>query len=583
MKFLKLISILILVCFFKNTYAQIISVTENYKGNLRTITKNDKQIIEINSNLEIHISKAKLVEAINKQFPQLKQYQELESKLITLQQALKNQSVVISILEKQLATIEEQKSFFKIMEAFLFEVQANPFLGKRFEDLSAEFFTTEAFANGEVPEPYIFSNLNNDITQIEKELKSIETDKYSVSVMAFKKNKTGGDRVHIQNYDTYSNSEFFTVERWVTGLSNEQKQQLEALSKIARENNAKKLDIFNELKQSLLNEFKSIACITAFKKDSFNFIKTIELNDALPNEVKSKIAELNQLVSKFETLYQILKTDINQWNISILTEIKNELQSVIAHLKSLNTNFSDLKTLISQTPFTAKFTPLAAQFSTCYSTLKQDFEKLQQGVALLFNLQTNYLANKSIGDEIIAFSLDNLPETGFINLKGTGQRQNGDELLIEIVLRTPSHSKESITERITTLEQREFIMQLTGARSEVAVGLIFASPFNKDNLNLQNNRDFFYTPSASLLLKFGSKKSYFYNDFLDFGIGLNFAAPDFNTDGTPEFGTGIITTAFKDIISVGVNYNITLDSMYWFFGINLPFNFPGIPINSVKN
>ncbi|MDN3493546.1 hypothetical protein [Winogradskyella bathintestinalis] len=573
---------LVLFSIYTTANCQIITVSESYKGDKRVVEIDKAQIIEINSTLEIQVSKEKLLLAIKSQFPQLNETVELESQLIRLQQALRNQSAVISILENQMPSAEEQKTFFEIMDGFLTEVQSDPILSSRYEELSAEFFTNEAFVRGNSLESYIISNLNNDISTIKAELKTIETNQYNVSVVAYKKDVSGGDRVHIQNYDTYSNRDFFTVERWVTSLSAEDQQQLEALAEIAKENNEREFQLFQTLKAKLIDEFGSLSCVIAFKNNSIDLIQNMELNDVIPVEIKVKISALQSAIHQFETLYQILKTDLRQWNIGVLLQIKNRALSVVDSLKNIDTNISDFKTLLSQTDLAADFSPLLNEFNTCYIEVQTNIKKLENGISLLFGLQTNYIANKSIGDEVLSFSLDNLPDKGFINLKDTGKRQNGDELLIEAILRIPS-KVENTPEQIFTLEQREFTIQLIGARSEVAVGLIFANPFNKDDLNLQSNRDFFYAPSASILLKFGSSKSYFYNEFIDFGVGLNFASPDFNTDGSPEFGVGLITTAFKDIISIGINYNTTIDNFYWFFGINLPFNLPGLPVNTIKN
>jgi len=582
MRYLKLLLFLVLIGVFPVSFAQILSVTESYKGDKRTISIDDKQIIEINSTLEVQVSKENLLDAIQSQFPELNETVEMESRLLQLEQALRNQSAAISILENQLATAEEQKTFFEIMDDFFNEIQANPYLSNRYEELSAEFFTTQSIAEGAQLEPYVFSNLNNDILNIEEELQTVEAQKYTVSVVAFKKDASGGDRVHIQNYDTYTNRDFFTVERWVTSLSDDEKQRLQELAEIARENNQREFELFRTLKGKLLEEFPSIACFVGFKTNSVEVIKSIELDDVIPAEIKLKIAEIQSAINQFETLYQLLKTDIRQWNITVILNIKQQAEILYEHLQSINTEFSDVQTLINQTAIVPKFQPLISEFQICYTQVQLDLVKLQNGIALLFGLQNNYIANKAIGDEVLKFSVDNLPEKGYINLKGTGERQNGDELLIEMILRTPS-TVENAPDQIFVLEQREFTMLLLGPRSEVAVGLIFANPFDKDGLNLESNRDFFYAPSASLLLKFGSSKSYFYNEFLDFGVGLNFASPDFNTDGSPEFGVGIIGTAFKDILSVGINYNTTIDNFYWFFGINLPFNLPGIPVNNIKN
>jgi len=582
MKFLNYAVTLILFGLFTNIYSQVLSVKETYKGDSRTIINDDAQIIEINSTLEIQVSKGKLNNAIKKNIPDIIETVKLESKLISLKQALQNKSAVISILEQQMPTVEKQKPFFKIVDGFLTAVQVDPYLSSRYEELANEYFTSQFFTEGNPLDSYILSNLNNDVLSIEAELKTIELYKYNISVMAFKKGQSGGDRVHIQNYDTYSNRNYFNVERWVTNLSVEDQQQLGALAEIARENNKREFKLFETLKKKLLNELSSISCVISLKNNIIKFIKNIELNDFIPPKVKTKIFAVKAAISQFQSLYQLLKRDIRQWNITVLLNIEDQMLTVIESIKSIDKTIVDLKTLINQTASAPTFMPLMDELNNFYAKIQIDIASLENGIALLFGLQTNYIANKSIGDEAMSFSLDNLPEKGFINLKDTGKRQNCNELLIEMVLRMAS-TMDNAPEQIFTLEQRTFIMQLISARSEIAVGLIFASLFNKADLNLQSNRDFFYAPSASLLLKFGSSKSYFYNEFLDFGVGLNIASPDFDTDGIQELGVGLITTAFNDILSVGINYNVTIDNFYWFFGINLPFNIPGLPVNTITN
>jgi len=582
MKFLNYAVTLILFGLFTNIYSQVLSVKETYKRDSRTIINDDAQIIEINSTLEIQVSKEKLNNAIKKKFPDIIETVKLESKLISLKQALQNKSAVISILEQQMPTVEKQKPFFKILDGFLTAVQVDPYLSSRYEELANEYFTSQFFTEGNPLDSYILSNLNNNVLSIEAELKTIELYKYNISVMAFKKGQSGGDRVHIQNYDTYSNRNYFNVERWVTNLSVEDQQQLGALAEIARENNKREFELFETLKKKLLNELSSISCVISLKNNIIKFIKNIELNDFIPPKVKTKIFAVKAAISQFQSLYQLLKRDIRQWNITVLLNIEDQMLTVIESIKSIDKTIVDLKTLINQTASAPTFMPLMDELNNFYAKIQIDIASLENGIALLFGLQTNYIANKSIGDEAMSFSLDNLPEKGFINLKDTGKRQNCNELLIEMVLRMAS-TMDNAPEQIFTLEQRTFIMQLISARSEIAVGLIFASLFNKADLNLQSNWDFFYAPSASLLLKFGSSKSYFYNEFLDFGVGLNIASPDFDTDGIQELGVGLITTAFNDILSVGINYNVTIDNFYWFFGINLPFNIPGLPVNTITN
>lgn len=577
------LSLCLLLCSFLMN-GQIISVIENDRGDKREVALNEKQIIDINSSLEVTVSKTTLLESIKSQFPQFSEQIELDEKIVVIRQALRNQKNILTILQQEVASPNEQATFFTMMTAVLDQVQADPFLSERYEALNETFFTQNIMAQGESLESYVFKNLNSEVIELQEALKTLEVDNYLVSLVAFKKDKLGGDRVHVKNFDTYNDRDYVTIERWVTSLSETQKQQLTELAKIAKENNELAVNVFQEVKALVLKQFPSITCVSSLKEGMMSAIKNTQISAQISDSGKAEVAQLIALLKRLENLATVLKTDISLWNISTPFTIGNQLQSI---LKDLQTVQLDVNGLMSQifnataTTARAEIQPLIDLFNTCFTDLKADFEKIKNGITLLLNKQENYLANKVIGDEVIAFSLDNLPDKGFVNLKGTGQRANGDALLLEMILRIPSKTK-GVPEQFITLEQREFVMQLIGARSEVAVGLILANPFNKGDLNLESDRNFFYAPNASLLLKFGSKKSYFYNEFLDFGIGLNFAAPDFNTDGTPEFGTGIITTAFKDVISLGLNYNVTLDNFYWFFGINLPFNLPGLPVNTIK-
>ena len=577
MNFLKYILLIVFISISITATSQIISVTENDRGNARVIAENEKQIIEINSRLEVKISKKELSEVIKHQFPAFGEQLTLEDNIISLKAALRNQTAIVSILENEMATASDQRSFFEMMDSMLQKIQENSFLSNRYEELMSQFIASTAPIRGELPEPFILANFNNDLLEIKEKLSTLESKKYRVSLLAFKKDKQGGDRVHVQNFDTYTEREYVTIPRWVTSLSGEQKEQLKALAKVATENNDKMLGIFNALKVKLLAEMPSITCIDEFKTVLSNLISTTSFNALLSAQTKSDFDALLKLADQIKSTYALVKTDIGQWEITTPFDIKDQIQLLAGSFKKLDTDFKLLQLSVRS----ELLQPVIENFSSCYKAIKVDFNQLQKSVALLFNTQRNYIANKTIGDQVIAFTLDNLPEVGYIQLKGTGKRQNGDELLIEMVLRIPSSIKEA-PEQIVTLEQRTFVMQLIGVRSETFVGLIFANPFDKADVNLTSERNFFYAPSAALLLKFGSKKSHFYNNFLDVGVGINFAAPDFNTDGTPEFGTGIITTAFKDVLSVGINYNVTLDSFYWFFGVSLPFNFPGVPINTIK-
>ena len=580
MKFQK--TLFVLCLFVGIAHAQIITVTENDRGKQRQINKQGAQIIDINSRLEVMLSKKEIIDAVKMQLPQFNKQIDIDEEIVAIKEVLQNQNTILKILQQEVASPSEQKLFFNMMLNVLDQIESNPKLEERFELLSDDYFSTEQQSNGVSLESYIFSNFNGDLLQLKEQLKTIDTETFLISLVAFKKDKLGGDRVHVKNFDTYTEREYITIERWVTSLTDTQKQQLNELAEIAQANNQLAVNVFQELKKLVLSEFPSISCLTQLKNSLLNFIRDPQINVTISLEQKAEITDAIALLKQFELLIDSLKTNVGQWQITTPFTVGDQIKGLVKSLETIKFNVGGLLPKMAlNSNIGAQVQPLIAQFNSCYTTLKSDIEQVKIGIELLFNKQENYIANKTIGDEVIAFSVDNLPQSGFVNLKGTGQRANGDQLVLEVILRIPSQEK-GVPEQHITLEEREFDMQLIGARSEVAVGLIFANPFNKENLNLETDRDFYYAPSASLVLKFGSKSSYFYNDFLDLGVGLNFAAPDFDTDGTPEFGTGLIATAFKDIVSVGLNYNVTLDHFYWFFGVNLPFNLPGLPVNTIK-
>ena len=564
--------------------AQITNVIENDRGNKREISIDDKQIIEINSKLEVSINKSELLNTIKEQYPQFSKQVDLDAKIDLFEKALTNQTIILETLEKKIPSLEDKEQYYDLIINFLELVIEDRALEDRYIELEAEF--AENFPNSIddqlKQDTYIFLNLNNDLAQFKTELDALSVQKYAVSLMAFKKDNQGGDRVHVQNFDNYTERDYVTVERWVVNLSEEQKKKLAELAVKAKENNKKALTVFEVLKEKFRDYIPDVSCLKKQKDELLIFLNLPEIKDELSDAIKADANAVGNQIDIVVSQFKGFDINIKTWDITKPFEIQDEFKKLLDGASDIQLDFNKVNNLITTiNKIKDRASEITKNVTSCINDVISELNKLKGTIVLLIDQQTNYVLNKDIGEEVLSFSVDNLPDKGYINLKGTGQRKNGDELLLEVVLRVPS-SQEGLPEQTITLEQRDFVMQLLGARSETAVGLILANP-NKSSFDTDTERKFYFAPSASLLLKFGSKNSYFYNDFLDFGVGLNFAAPDFDTDGTPEFGLGLIATAFKDVISVGYNYNVNLDTTYWFFGINLPFNLPGLPVNPVKN
>ncbi|MEL6942081.1 MAG: hypothetical protein AAFO82_05380, partial [Bacteroidota bacterium] len=109
--------------------------------------------------------------------------------------------------------------------------------------------------------------------------------------------------------------------------------------------------------------------------------------------------------------------------------------------------------------------------------------------------------------------------------------------------------------------------------------LVLADPLNQTSIAspIKLENQFQFAPNYGIFMKWGSRKSKFYNDFLSFGVGLGFSSPDFNLDGTPEFGAGIMLTGFRDILSFGWSWNFGVDAPYTSIGFNIPFTVGGLP------
>ena len=561
--------------------SQVIDITETNRDKSLEIHPQGKQIIDINSRLELTLSKEKLIAAIESRFPQFARPLQLNQQIEQLGQALADQEMILATLDNQVQNIQTQAAFFESMDNFLTLTQNNEVLEQRHEELSGAYFSSESLQNEMSMEAYIFGNLTEDLSAFQEELAQADADKYTISLVAFKRDKQGGDRVHIENFDTYTEREYVTIPRWVTTLNDDQRQQLEELAKKAEENNKKTISIFEGLKAWFLENFKSADCFKVQFSEIKAFVNDPEVANQLTQSVKSAATKLINELEAYVVLIDLFKTNFGGLTITSPFAISDQFSSIITQFSAVRINLQTLDAeLANIAALVTRAQGLMVGVQSCIKQFDSDLEKLQRAWLVMASQQKRYIQNKAIGKEVLKFSLDDLPEKGYINLKGTGSRRNGDELLVELLLREPAEYK-NVTEKSHRLEQRSMVMQLIGARSEVAVGIILANP-NNSSVDFDLERNFYFAPSASLLLKFGSRKSYFYNEFIDLGVGLNFASPDFDTDGSPEFGTGIIVTAFKDILSVGYNYNVTLDTPYWFFGVNLPFNFPGIPVNTVK-
>ncbi len=570
---------------------QILTIEEVNGTTKRAIPSSGAQIVDINGKLEISIAKDVLIQQIRNDYPQFTNQLTLQTRINALEEALVNQENILKGLEQQTLNTADRASFYASLTSFYNFLLSDAALREEANGIFNEWRTLYGRRSsnpnsGITKEFYLLTNFNKNLMQAREELSSYKEQTFNISMLAHLKSKLGNNRVHIRGFDTYTESDIYTVPRWVTNLSADQVDQLKELQKKATDYNKKAFNYFNNFKAELLEKFPDLNCINTLKTEIETFITDPNIVSNLTTAVKAEANAIIESYSGLTELITLVKQEVSNWSITAPFEALDNAKRLVNSLKNTSLSFEKFTaTANSITQLRTKVGELAVNFDSCYGIISKGVTALAQATGILKDQQNRYNSNLEIGTEVLQFSLDNLPASGVIVLEGAGPRQNGDTLEIDLVIIIPQKdpaNPETTTSTNHVLESQFLRMQLIGLRSETVAGIILADSFNENGFTPVEDRRFLYAPAVSLLLKAGSRNSNFYNDFVDFGFGIAISSPDFNTDGTPEFGAGLMFTAFKDILSIGINYNVTLDTPYWSFGINLPFSLPGIPINVPK-
>lgn len=591
-----ILSFIGLFCSLFLGYGQILTIVEKNSGRIDTVKVNSAQIIDINGNLEIGISKTELINRIRSSHSEFGDQLDLQERIDALEKALTNQETLLERLKQQTLNTTDKKAFYQELDSFYNSLSkvGNEDLRTQANDLFQEWRQmygprSDNPNSGLKKEVYILTNFNKALDLAKQNLANANGKSFTVSMIAYVYSDMGKNRVHIENFDVISESEIYTVPRWVTTLSADQATKLQELQKRVDAYNKEAPKYFSSFKAELLSKLPDLSCIVNLKPDIQNFINNANLGStiktALKDDVQSLVAEIDGLTS----LVSLVTQDISNWTINTPFEIIMQAKTLAKSVDVIKNIFVQFeKTTATFVDISTQIASLSGTFTDCYDTVFKEINGLTQAMSILKNQQDRFNDIDEIGAEVVKFTLNDLPSTGYIKLLRSGPRDKGDELEVVLVLRLPQkenavdNNGRPLTDKNETLESRVLTMQLIGLRSGTAVGIIMADSFNENGFSPVSDKRFLYAPSVALLLKVGSRNSKLYNDFIDFGFGLAVSTPDFNTDGTPEFGVGFMLTAFKDILSIGINYNVTLDTPYWSFGINLPFNLPGIPINTPK-
>lgn len=435
------------------------------------------------------------------------------------------------------------------------------------------------------------------ITEIEHETQGDSGLSVFFRLGAFVQNKQGGYPIHVENFDSYSPQEYAQSLSTSQGILPEEKT---ALAQIAATGELLKQELamsqtgisslfssgeelfasrgeYDSLKQALGTTQQQLAALA--EQDS--------TTDGLIEQVSLDLEQVDILYSTLTQTLSSLSTDVLSGSTVI-----NRIQAGLTHFdtkvneaaQAYQLRFEAYEQQQNATVGNARldmFRTLNQQFIAFRNAVNQDVSSLssflKKSADLLNPLKKNSLENDQFTNKVRRFGVDNLPDQGLITLTTTGARP-GEDIVIKAVIQRGLGPEDRFYEEVV-LSRRVLRLERVSPHLKMGGSLILATPYNpsmtSDTVALGGS--FQFAPSYTVFMSWGSRRSRFYNNYLGFGVGLGFSSPDFNLDGTPEFGVSGMVTALQDIVSAGWGWNFGVDTPFWYVGFNIPFTVGGIP------
>lgn len=415
------------------------------------------------------------------------------------------------------------------------------------------------------------------------------------------KNRSGGRPVHIENFDDLTPDNYIEMERFGAPLSDEEETAL-IRNKGLRDSldlNVDQLGGFftSSLKAKAQQLFPSDTTKLTFRKLYTNTLSLLSQDTEtrpaaqvlLENEIN--LERVNRMYRFATENFELFTSLFNQkqgfqstnylQSFTQLSElVSNAYQAFHGDVVSYSSN--DLfRTIDGGTPGLEQLQLVDVSYENYQNSVQRDISGVQQliseGQRLLSPFRKSSIKNEEFTEAVLRFQAGTIPTEGYIELKGIGERKAGDEILIRAIIErgknkaNPNYDDKELYRRYVKMARVEPHLKMSGS-------LVLANPYARQmapDVELENT--FQFAPSYSVFMKWGSRRSKFFNDFLAPGLGLSFSSPDFNLDGTPEFGAGVVISAFRDILSAGWSWNFGVDTPYSFIGFNIPFAVGGLP------
>ncbi|MEL6674613.1 MAG: hypothetical protein AAFR61_20550 [Bacteroidota bacterium] len=592
--------------------AQVITLQEEVPGKKKpiTISPEGRAIVDVNSTIQIKLDRAEITRELA-QFQGLSRTDTRLQELTQLNTLLRAEADILKFVNdtlragNQRPTLATYQRLGSLSVELLDKIELDSALYADLIDINTEiawleFSEQENATYVEFVLQWLEDRAGALREQIRLELGVGESLDSSLTAYfrlgAFIKDKQGGRPVPIENFSTAEqNTDPQLISTVGAALSEKEKDAISETLSINQEMKVSVGESFRNMKQLIGQKARNLfASREAY--DSLNTRFTGTLSTIQADTTKAPATEVlksNQVrLSQVLKLYGLVSENFSELASSFsaanfqgkgLDKLLNQVEEVI--VSSFQVFKSDVDQFAGSQPEEAGLKELRLveeEYETYQNQAREDVAGIRKFMAsirrFLNPFRKAYLENEDFGEDVKRFTVGSrLPPFGYIDLKYLYGRKAGDEILIKAVIERGVDRDDPNFEEME-LYRRQVEIAKVAPHIKMSGSVLLANPYDRaDNAMVKLENTYQFAPAYGIILKTGSRKSKFYNDFISLGLGLVFSSPDFNLDGTPEFGAGLTITAFRDIFSVGWSWNFGLDEPYAFLGFNIPFSVGGLP------
>ena len=384
----------------------------------------------------------------------------------------------------------------------------------------------------------------------------------------------GTRAIKIPGFDDYEQGRRIEIPRNALSIDAKQTAQLQQYKSAFAGHQLNIDQVLNTCKQpyvDMLNEW--VADVENAKTSITSLISNIK-RSKLKNILPSTETVLDDRTQSYLNYITSLKNKYLQKAAG--GQLKNLLADAKTDVKELaieTKNFLSIRDILSgelrvgDPLLTQDLTQVIANVSKIEQRVYEAQSYVRNFATLLPGTEVNLDAIE-FSDKVYKLSVDKMPEEAEFNLLYSGQRKQGDMVVLKIAV---GHTADT-DKQPKDLETKTMRLLNVPPHLDMVVNYAFARPTRNFNDFLPNG------PAYSVVFKFTSR-SLFYRNFIDAGVGLNFATFDFNRDGNPEIAAGAAFSCFRDYLQGGVGFNFSRNTPYLHAGLRIPFPTMGIGFN----